>query len=131
MNTRVRTKPASADVQKIESTSPRQSRPRAKSGALEAIHKIAKDLHAVGAIDKETMRSFDASCLMPAPAFTPKKIAAIRKSAGMSQPVFAMHLGTSKSTIAKWESGEKSPSGPSRKLLEVVARHGIGILTSV
>lgn len=29
-----------------------------------SLHEIAKDLHAVGALDKETMREFDAGCLI-------------------------------------------------------------------
>jgi putative transcriptional regulator len=38
-------------------------------------------------------------------------------------------LNTSISTIQKWEIGEKRPSGPSLKLLDVVQRRGIGALS--
>ena len=38
----------------------------------------------------------------------------------MSQAVFADVLNTSVSTAKKWEIGEKHPSGPSLKLLDVV-----------
>jgi putative transcriptional regulator len=34
-------------------------------------------------------------------------------------------LNTSPSTIRKWEAGEKRPSGPSLKLLNLLARKGI------
>ncbi len=95
---------------------------------LAAIHSAAAGLHGVGAIDKATMRSFDAACLVRAPALSPQQIVNIRNAANMSQPVFALHMGTTKSTIAKWESGEKAPSGPARKLLSAVAKHGIEIL---
>ena len=102
----------------------------AKSDALDSVHQLMGDLHEIGLISQETMRTFDAACLEPPRAIRPAEIVQIRKSAQMSQPVFALHLGTTKSTIAKWESGEKVPSGPSRRLLEVIARHGMHILTS-
>jgi putative transcriptional regulator len=34
-------------------------------------------------------------------------------------------LNTSVSTVQKWEIGEKRPSGPSLKLLDVIHRKGI------
>jgi putative transcriptional regulator len=37
-------------------------------------------------------------------------------------------LTTSVSTVQKWEIGEKRPSGPSLKLLDVVDRKGIEAL---
>jgi putative transcriptional regulator len=43
----------------------------------------------------------------------------------MSQAVFAAVLNTSVSTVQKWEIGEKRPSGPSLKLLDVIQRKGI------
>jgi putative transcriptional regulator len=85
-------------------------------------------LHRIGLVSQETMRTFDVECLGPPKEIRPTEIAAIRRAARMSQPVFAAYLGTTKSTVAKWESGEKKPSGPSKRLLEVVAKHGIDIL---
>ncbi|NCU79411.1 MAG: helix-turn-helix domain-containing protein [Burkholderiaceae bacterium] len=37
-------------------------------------------------------------------------------------------LNTSASTIQKWESGEKKPSGPSLKLLSILKNKGIEAL---
>ena len=37
-------------------------------------------------------------------------------------------LNTSVSTVQKWEIGEKRPSGPSLKLLDVIQRKGIASL---
>jgi putative transcriptional regulator len=48
--------------------------------------------------------------------------------ARMSQAVFAAVLNTSVSTVQKWEIGEKRPSGPSLKLLDVIDRKGIEAL---
>jgi len=39
-----------------------------------------------------------------------------------SQAVFAAYLNTSVSTVQKWEIGEKKPSGPALKLLDLVER---------
>ena len=43
---------------------------RYQSDALRSLHEVAKDLHAVGAIDKATMRDFDLSCQKRAPYAT-------------------------------------------------------------
>jgi putative transcriptional regulator len=98
------------------------------TGAIGAILETASALHRVGAIDRTTMREFEALSLAPPLELTAGQIKEIREAARVSQPVFARYLGTSESTVEKWESGAKSPSGMARRLLSVVARHGIGFL---
>jgi DNA-binding transcriptional regulator YiaG len=46
----------------------------------------------------------------------------------LSQAVFAAILNTSVSTVEKREIGEKRPSGPSLKVLNVVERKGLKAL---
>jgi putative transcriptional regulator len=99
----------------------------ATTDALDSVHQLISDLHDVGVVSKQTMRKFDTLCLPPAVEFRPEQIVKIREEAHMSQPVFAVCLGTTKSTVAQWESGAKKPSGPSRRLLEVFAKHGVSI----
>jgi len=99
-----------------------------KTDAFEAIHSAASGLHKVGAIDKATMRSFDVSCLAPED-FEPKQIKKLRVANNVSQPVFARYLNTSESTVEKWEAGVKKPSGMALKLLTVVQKHGLQILS--
>ncbi|HAU0313481.1 TPA: DNA-binding transcriptional regulator [Legionella pneumophila] len=99
-----------------------------KSDAFEAIHQSARALEKVGAIDKKTMRNFDDSCLIAHSEMQPEEIKAIREKNHVSQPVFARYLNTSKSTVQKWETGAKHPSGMALKLLAVVQKHGIHIL---
>ncbi|MDD4929921.1 MAG: helix-turn-helix domain-containing protein [Gallionella sp.] len=41
----------------------------------------------------------------------------IREHAHVSQPVFARYLNTSESTVQKWETGQKRPSGMALRLL--------------
>ncbi len=100
-----------------------------KSEALESIHSSATALLAIGAIDKATMREFDESCIAVVPdEIKPDQIKKIRQRSRVSQPVFAMYLNTSASTVKKWEAGDKRPSGMALKLLSVVEKHGIEIL---
>jgi putative transcriptional regulator len=99
-----------------------------KSDAFAAIHASAKALHKVGAIDKATMRDFDERSLSVAPEFTAQQIQKLRQRHHVSQPVFARYLNTSESTVEKWESGAKRPSGMALKLLAIVQKHGLEVL---
>lgn len=96
-----------------------------KSDALAALHESLSDLHDIGIISGKTMREFDKSCLAPIKPISPKKIAEIRSKAGVSQGVFAQYMSISKGTVSKWERGEKHPSGPALKLLDLVKRKGL------
>jgi putative transcriptional regulator len=99
-----------------------------KSDAFEAIHSSASAMFRVGAIDKATMREFDESCLSVPVLLKPHRIKKIRESQHVSQPVFARYLNTSESTVEKWESGAKRPSGMALKLLDIVEKHGLKML---
>ena len=61
---------------------------------------------------------------IPAPP-GPEHIKQIRESQHVSQPVFARYLNTSESTVEKWETGAKKPSGMALKLLDIVEKHGL------
>ncbi|MCL2897753.1 helix-turn-helix domain-containing protein [Brenneria tiliae] len=99
-----------------------------KSPAFEAIHSAASGLFNVGAIPQETMRNFDKACINSVNELKPIEIKALREKMNVSQPVFARYLNTSVSTIQKWETGVKRPSGLSLKLLSVVQKHGLKVL---
>jgi putative transcriptional regulator len=99
-----------------------------KSRILAEMHETASGLHRAGALGKQTLRQFDALCVPPVRALSARQIRAIRSRARMSQAVFAAVLNTSVSTVQKWEIGEKRPSGPSLKLLDVIDRKGIEAL---
>lgn len=99
-----------------------------KSRLLNELHETARGLARVGVIDKRTLRELDALCLPPVRELSARQIRAIRSRTHMSQAVFAAVLNTSVSTVQKWEIGEKRPSGPSLKLLNVVARKGVDAL---
>lgn len=101
---------------------------RFKSDAFEAIHSSASGMYRAGIIDKATMREFDEACLVAPSALAPRRIKQIREKQRVSQPVFARYLNTSESTVEKWESGAKKPSGMALKLLSVVEKHGLKVL---
>jgi putative transcriptional regulator len=74
------------------------------------------------------MRDFDAACHSVTLAFAPKDVRRLREANKVSQPVFARYLNTSESTVEKWETGAKRPSGMALKLLAIVQKHGLQIL---
>ena len=99
-----------------------------KSDAFAAIHSAAKGLQRAGAISKTTMREYDDLCLDSITEFNAQEIKRIREHAHVSQPVFARYLNTSESTVQKWETGQKRPSGMALRLLHVVEKHGLEVL---
>jgi putative transcriptional regulator len=96
-----------------------------KSDALAAIHETVESLHTVGAVTKQTLRTFDDSCLTPIAPLTPDEIRAIPDHEQVSQSVFAHYLNVSTSIVSKWERGDKTPTGSSLKLLSIVRHKGL------
>ncbi|WP_213991221.1 DNA-binding transcriptional regulator [Sodalis sp. dw_96] len=82
-------------------------------------------LYKVGAIDKVTMRGFDAICPPPVRQFSADDIKHLRESLKFSQSVLAHHLNTTASTVRKWEHGDTHPAGPALKLLNIIADKGL------
>lgn len=86
-----------------------------------------RDLHQAGVVSKQTLRNFEAQ-VAPAPAYDADDIRRIREKFHVSQAVFAAYLNASLSTVQKWESGEKKPSGSALRLLFVVDHRGLEAL---
>jgi len=76
-------------------------------------------------ISKRDMLKFDALCHLGIKPMSAAKIKLLRKNSHVSQAVFAAILNTSVSTVQKWEIGDKQPSGPSLKLLNLLERKGL------
>ncbi len=96
-----------------------------KSAILEAVHETATGLHKAGVMDQVTMREFDGLCLPTIEPMEPNQIKQIRESSRVSQAVFAAVLNTSVSTVQKWETGQKRPTGTALKLLHLVQKQGL------
>lgn len=99
-----------------------------KSEAFAAVHETMDSLHQIGAIDKKTIRDFDAACLETVPDIKPENIRALREREHVSQPVFAAYLNVSKNLVSDWERGIKKPGGPALRLLSIVDKHGLDAL---
>lgn len=105
----------------------RKAKPRSR--ILKAVHETARDLHRLGFIDRRKMREFDTLCLsVEVSEYDATKIRALRERHKLSQAVLASVLNTSLSTIRQWEIGQKHPSGPSLKLLNLLDRKGLEAL---
>jgi len=95
---------------------------------LRTVHDTALDLRSAGLIDMRRMKDYEALCLPPIPSYSGAKIRALRSRTKLSQAVFALVLNTSLSTVRQWEIGEKKPSGPSLKLLNLLDKKGLEVL---
>ena len=100
-----------------------------KKNLLDTVHDSAKGLYDAGLINVTTMHEFDALCLTPVEDLTAAQIKKIRLREKVSQAVFAMYLNTSVSTVQQWERGDKHPRGIALKLLNLVARKGLALIT--
>ncbi|MBF0437969.1 MAG: DNA-binding transcriptional regulator [Magnetococcales bacterium] len=98
------------------------------SEILEVAHGMARDLVKVGAMDKITMCKIDALCLPPKRQLSSEDIRRIRMANHVSQAVFAFFLGIGKTTVQQWEQGQKKPSGPALRLLDLIDRSGLAVL---
>lgn len=96
-----------------------------KSRILDEVHETALGLHSAGIITKRRMSEFDALCHLDVKEMAPRTIRLLRKKSHVSQAVFAAVLNTSVSTVQKWEVGDKKPSGPSLKPLNLIERKGL------
>ncbi len=96
-----------------------------RSDALAANHETMEALHEVGALDRQTMREFDETCLTPIEVMLPEQIKALRMREHISQPVFARYLNVSKNLVSDWERGIKKPGGPALRLLTVIQHKGL------
>ena len=105
------------------------TQPIAKSRIFEAIHEGACDMYRRGFIDKRKMEEYDLTCLEQlVQDYDAAKVKALRERLHLSQAVLASALNISPSTVRKWEAGDKRPSGPSQKLLDLLERKGLEVV---
>jgi putative transcriptional regulator len=97
------------------------------SEILDIANDLAQSLFKAGGMDEITLREVEALCLPKAKTFRPEDIRRIRMACHVSQAAFAAFLGIGKSTVQQWEHGQKKPSGPAQRLLDLVERKGLGV----
>ena len=93
-----------------------------------SITSTIKDLNKSGLVDEITMKNIQNLCLPEVKEYSPEKIISLRKKLKLSQAALANVFNISPSTVQKWESGLKKPTGASRKLLDIIERKGIEVL---
>ena len=100
-----------------------------RKSIVNSIVSTVKDLNKSGIVDDITMRNINNLCLPEIKDYPPKKIAALRKKFRLSQAALASVFNVSTSTVQKWEQGLKKPTGASKKLLSIIERKGLEVLT--
>ncbi len=98
------------------------------SDIMDMTASLATALHAVGAMDKATLREIEALAVPEVKEMSAEEICKIREANRLSQPVFAKYLNVGRSTVSQWEQGKKKPSGSAARLLDIVRRKGIGAI---
>ena len=68
--------------------------------------------------------------IAPARKFSSDDIRSIRQKNHLTQSILAKYLCVSKKTIEAWESGRNTPNGPSSRLLELLDRQAVSIVTA-
>ncbi|MGV1867596.1 MULTISPECIES: helix-turn-helix domain-containing protein [unclassified Rhizobium] len=76
---------------------------------------------------KITLREFAEAAPTAAP-LSAEDIRALRKTAHMSQTVFAKYLNLTAGHVSQMERGLKRPTGPALALLNVIRRKGIEVV---
>ncbi|MBP5980041.1 MAG: helix-turn-helix domain-containing protein [Halomonas sp.] len=98
------------------------------SKILESVLQNAKALHRAGGITNVTMREFESLCVPEVKALDAKEISGLRKKLKVSQQVMAERVNVSGEFVRKWESGDRTPSGSSLRLLNVLCSKGLEVL---
>jgi len=98
---------------------------RFKSEAMEAVHQSAQALFRIGAIDKATLRDFDAAALPHRPRLSLNK-SVLCASNAKSAKVYLQNCSIS--ALRPYKNGKVVPSGLALKMLDVVSKHGTDVL---
>ena len=98
---------------------------KTKSRIIDEMTETFAELKKTGVVSKKQIAEFEALKSLEVKVLEPKSIKQLRMRERLSQAVFALVLNTSTSTVQKWETGEKKPSGPSLKLLSILKNKGL------
>lgn len=65
------------------------------------------------------------------PKFTKSRIKKLRKALNLSQPVFALWLNVTASTVKSWERGENTPAQGICRLLQIIENDPEGFMRQI
>ena len=97
----------------------------------ETIREEMKDLYDAGLINETTMRKFDTNSLDPIKVMSKQDVKKIREKTHVSQPVFASYLNVTPAAVKQWENGERTPSGASARMLQLIACQGLELFKPI
>ncbi|MEW6436119.1 MAG: transcriptional regulator [Pseudomonadota bacterium] len=109
------------------------------SKTCEIVHGAMARLYVVGLLDTQRMLEFDRLCLTDKAPQTPFPqigtalhsaiaLRALRQREGASVNAFAGYLNVEPQTVIAWEAGTLRPTTAVARLLDIVAREGLGAL---
>ena len=100
-----------------------------RSEALAAVHEAALGMTEAGVMSKRTMKAFDEMCRTPIEDMAPERIRELLLREHASQAAFARYLNVTTGLVSQWERGEKRPRGAPLKLLTLVEKNGLTLIT--
>ncbi|MDP2940136.1 MAG: transcriptional regulator [Candidatus Omnitrophota bacterium] len=93
---------------------------------------VEEELHAINEVKDVSMsiKKFNKIKYLSPKHYSRVDIARIRSKLHVSQSVFAYLLNASESTVRKWEIGDKEPGGANSRLLQIIEKKGVGVLST-
>ena len=95
----------------------------------QAIFETAQDMHNAGVISDKKMGRYSNLNIPPVHEFKPEELKGLRIKENISQSLLAAYLNISVSAVRKWESGEKKPSGLALRLLNLIEKRGLSVIS--
>lgn len=98
---------------------------RYRSEAMESAHETMQAMFKHGFVPENTMRHFDAACLVPTEKMDGEEIRRLRERESISQNLLACYMNVSKNLVSEWERGTKKPTGSALRLLSLIKNKGL------
>ena len=104
---------------------------RNRTDNSKVINMVEEELHAINEVKDASMsiREFNKIKYLLPKHYSRIDIVKIRTKLHVSQAVFARVLNASESTIRKWEIGAKEPGGANSRLLQILEKKGLEVLS--
>ena len=105
---------------------------RNRKNNSKVLNMVEEELRSISKVKDVSMsiRKFNKIRYPPPKHYSRVDIARIRHRLHASQAVFAYLLNASESTVRKWEIGDKEPGGANSRLLQIIEKKGIEVLST-
>ncbi|MDP2929599.1 MAG: transcriptional regulator [Candidatus Omnitrophota bacterium] len=105
---------------------------RNRKNNSKVLNMVEEELRSMSKVKDVSMsiRKFNKIRYLPPKHYSKTDIARIRYRLHVSQAVFAYLLNASESTVKKWEVGDKEPGGANSRLLQIIEKKGLEVLSS-